>query len=91
MSIPPLCKCQKCGSACLWICTLCSNCIREIEEAMKLEESAAYLEWARTYDEQRRLEREESAGQTSGLGHMFPFGGERRYPGIVWKEPTSTP
>ena len=39
MSIPPLCKCQQCGSACLWISTLCSNCIREIEDAQKLEES----------------------------------------------------
>lgn len=40
MKTPPLCKCQKCGNACLWISTLCSSCIREIEEQQKAEEAA---------------------------------------------------
>lgn len=39
MKAPPLCKCQKCGNACLWITTLCSACIREIEDQQKAEEA----------------------------------------------------
>lgn len=55
MKTPPLCKCQQCGSACLWISTLCSNCIRKIEDAQKLEEAREgelVIDWKRL-DENR--------------------------------------